>query len=114
MAVKTHGLTHINLAVQDPERAVRFYRQVFGVKEYYRDAMSIQVLGPGPHDVLAFEKAKRKPGSTGGIGHFGFRLVKAEDLDAAVRAVRRAGGAPRAGGGVAPRAPRAVRRALHG
>lgn len=114
MAVKTHGLTHINLAVQDPERAVRFYRQVFGVKEYYRDAMSIQVLGPGPHDVLAFEKAKRKPGSTGGIGHFGFRLVKAEDLDAAVRAVRRAGGTLVERGEFAPGVPYAFVRDLDG
>lgn len=32
--VKTHGLTHISLTVRDPERSLRFYREVFGVCEY--------------------------------------------------------------------------------
>ena len=60
--VRTHGLTHIALAVKDPQRSLEFYEQVFGVKEYYRDATTIQVQGPGPHDVLAFE---RSPASAG-------------------------------------------------
>src|SRR5229473_3446414 len=54
--IKTYGLTHINLAVRDPDRSLRFYEQVFGVREYYRDESSIQVQGPGSHDVIAFEK----------------------------------------------------------
>ncbi len=54
--IKTHGLTHINLAVRDPDRSLRFYEQVFGVREYYRDQNSIQVQGPGSQDVIAFEK----------------------------------------------------------
>lgn len=90
--VKTHGLTHISLAVRDPERSLRFYKQVFGVKEYYRDEDSIQVLGPGKHDVIAFERKKSRAGKTGGIEHFGFRLVKPEDIDKAVKEVERAGG----------------------
>src|SRR5262245_44454740 len=90
--VKTHGLTHINLAVRDLERSLRFYHDVFGVKEYYRDDTSIQVLGPGPHDVIAFEKHARGAGKLGGITHFGFRLVHSADIDIAVREVERAGG----------------------
>lgn len=90
--VKTHGLTHINLAVRDPERSLRFYAEVFGVKEYYRDETSIQVQGPGPHDVIAFEKDKRGAGKIGGITHFGFRLIRAADIDRAVKEVERAGG----------------------
>ena len=31
--VSTYGLTHINLAVRDTERALRFYKQVFGLCE---------------------------------------------------------------------------------
>lgn len=54
--IKTHGLTHISLAVRDPDRSLAFYKKVFGVKEYYRDESSIQVLGPGSHDVIAFKK----------------------------------------------------------
>jgi len=59
--IKTHGLTHISLAVKDPDRSLKFYRQVFGVKEYYRDDESI-LLGPGPHDVIAFERDARAAG----------------------------------------------------
>jgi catechol 2,3-dioxygenase-like lactoylglutathione lyase family enzyme len=90
--IKTFGLTHINLAVADPERSLRFYAAVFGVEEYFRDADSIQVQGPGPHDVLAFERSASAAGRTGGISHFGFRLTDPADIDAAVRAVERAGG----------------------
>jgi catechol 2,3-dioxygenase-like lactoylglutathione lyase family enzyme len=92
VAVRTHGLTHINLAVRDLERTLRFYAAVFGVKEYYRDETSIQVQGPGPHDVIAFEKDARHAGKTAGISHFGFRLTRPGDIDAAVTAVEEAGG----------------------
>ena len=92
MPVPTHGLTHINLAVRDPERSLEFYSKVFGVKEYYRDSTSIQVLGPGPTDVLAFEKDETLAGKSGGIGHFGFRLIDPTDIDAAVAEVESAGG----------------------
>ena len=90
--IRTHGLTHINLAVRDLERSLRFYTAVFGVKEYYRDQGSIQVQGPGPHDVIAFELDAKAAGRTAGISHFGFRLVDAEDIDAAVEAASSAGG----------------------
>jgi catechol 2,3-dioxygenase-like lactoylglutathione lyase family enzyme len=90
--VRTHGLTHISLAVSDPDRSLQFYRTVFGVEEYYRDATSIQVQGPGPHDVLAFEKDTEAAGRAGGIAHFGFRLTQPEDIDMAVRTVTEAGG----------------------
>ena len=90
--VLTHGLTHISLAVRDPEISLRFYEQVFGVKEYYRDNQSIQVIGPGEKDVLAFEKNASLAGKPGGISHFGFRLTSPDDIDAAVKCVMSAGG----------------------
>src|SRR5262245_3306013 len=90
--IKTHGLTHISLAVKDPDRSLRFYSQVFGVKEYYRDQSSIQVTGPGPHDVIAFERRRSEAGKRGGIDHFGFRLTTPADIDQAVAAVEKAGG----------------------
>ena len=92
MAVPTHGLTHINLAVADPDRSLRFYERVFGVREYYRDDQTIQVQGPGPHDVIAFQRDPDNAGKARGIDHFGFRLVNAADIDAAVREVAAAGG----------------------
>jgi len=90
--VRTHGLTHLALAVNDPERSLAFYRAAFGVREYFRDAGTIQVQGPGPHDVLAFEHRPAQAGMQGGIIHFGFRLERASDIDAAVSAVTAAGG----------------------
>ena len=90
--IETHGLTHISLAVSDPQKSLEFYAQVFGVREYYRDHGQIQVQGPGPFDVLAFERDPDNAGLRGGIAHFGFRLKTPEDISHAVAEVQRAGG----------------------
>jgi catechol 2,3-dioxygenase-like lactoylglutathione lyase family enzyme len=90
--IQTHGLTHISLAVRDPQRALYFYAQVFGVKEYFRSEEQIQAQGPGPYDVLAFERSDTLVGKTGGITHFGFRLRRPDDISHAVAEVQRAGG----------------------
>lgn len=90
--VETHGLSHISLAVKDPQRSLEFYAQVFGVREYYRDEEQVQVQGPGPFDVLAFERRPKNAGLRGGIDHFGFRLKKPEDITLAVAEVQLAGG----------------------
>jgi catechol 2,3-dioxygenase-like lactoylglutathione lyase family enzyme len=90
--IKTHGLTHVALSVTDPERSLAFYSSVFGVREYFRDNQTIQVLGPGQYDVIAFEKRPANAGLPGGIIHFGFRLTRPDDIDAAVDAVTAAGG----------------------
>jgi catechol 2,3-dioxygenase-like lactoylglutathione lyase family enzyme len=88
--IKTHGLTHISLAVRDPERSMRFYQEVFGAQEYYRDQDCIQAKGPG-HDILSFERDPDAAGRSGGISNFGFRLVSPADIDAAVETAVRAG-----------------------
>jgi len=90
--VKTFGLTHISLAVRDPDRSLRFYQQVFGVEEYFRDETSIQVKGTGGHDIIAFERNPDAAGTAGGIQHFGFRLTDPADLDRAVSLSEAAGG----------------------
>lgn len=90
--IETYGLSHISLAVQDPQRSLDFYSSVFGVREYYRDDNQIQVQGPGPFDVLAFERNAASAGIVGGIAHFGFRLKRPADIAAAVDDVERAGG----------------------
>ena len=90
--IKTHGLTHLALAVKDPDRSLKFYQELFGVKEYYRDEDSIQVLGPGPHDVIAFERDAKKAGKRAGVDHFGFRLTTPKDIDKAIKEAERAGG----------------------
>ena len=91
-AGNVHGLTHIALAVRDLDRTVDFYTRAFGVREYYRDEASAQVLGPGPHDVLAFELDPDRAGKAGGAIHFGFRLTDPRAIDDALAAVEAAGG----------------------
>jgi catechol 2,3-dioxygenase-like lactoylglutathione lyase family enzyme len=103
--IKTHGLSHIALSVVDPDRSLDFYRSVFGVREYFRDEVTIQALGPGLHDVIAFEKRPATAGAPGGLIHFGFRLTRPEDIDAAVSAVEAAGGTILSRGSFAPGLP---------
>jgi len=90
--IRTYGLTHIGLAVRSAQRAFEFYRAVLGVKEVFREAGSIQVQTPGAHDVIVFEEKRSASGKKGGVSHFGFRLVDPADIDAAEKAVERAGG----------------------
>lgn len=58
----------------------------------YRQDTFIQAQTPGSRDVLVFEKGARPGPTSGGIAHFGFRLVEAADIDGAARAVKAAGG----------------------
>ena len=44
--MKTHGLTHVALAVRDPQRSLAFYRKVIGVVPVYVEDDSIQALTP--------------------------------------------------------------------
>jgi catechol 2,3-dioxygenase-like lactoylglutathione lyase family enzyme len=90
--IKTYGLTHVALAVRDVDRASRFYRQVFGAVEVYRQDGFAQLQTPGTRDVLVLEKKPKAAGKAGGIAHFGFRLQNPKDIAAAARAVKRAGG----------------------
>ncbi len=90
--IKTYGLTHINLAVQDVERSLRFYEQVFGLEVYSRAGGLVHAKTPGCHDVITFDPGGAQAGITAGVAHFGFRLVSADDIDAAVAEVEHAGG----------------------
>ena len=72
--IRTHGLSHVALSVVEPERSLAFYRAVLGVREYFRSDTTIQVLGPGQYDVIAFERRPADAGTAGGIIDFGFRL----------------------------------------
>jgi catechol 2,3-dioxygenase-like lactoylglutathione lyase family enzyme len=91
--IKTYGLTHVALAVRDATRAARFYGQVFGAVEVYRQDGFIQMQTPGARDVLVFEeKNTSNAGKSAGIAHFGFRLQDPADIHAAARAVEEAGG----------------------
>jgi catechol 2,3-dioxygenase-like lactoylglutathione lyase family enzyme len=103
--VKTYGLTHVALAVRDVDRASRFYRQVFGAVEVYRQDGFAQLQTPGARDVLVLEKKPKAAGKAGGIAHFGFRLQNPKDIAAAARAVKRAGGTVKEQGEFVPGEP---------
>jgi catechol 2,3-dioxygenase-like lactoylglutathione lyase family enzyme len=90
--IRTYGLTHVALAVSDLDRASRFYRDVFGAVEVFRQPGFVQVQTPGSRDVIVFEEDASRAGATGGVRHFGFRLTDPSDIDAAARAVADAGG----------------------
>jgi catechol 2,3-dioxygenase-like lactoylglutathione lyase family enzyme len=103
--VRTHGLTHIALAVKDPERSLAFYQAVLGVVPVYRDANFIQAQTPGTRDVLVFERNEAEAGKAGGVTHFGFRLADPHDIDAATEGVVAAGGRVRDKGEFVPGEP---------
>ena len=103
--VKTFGLTHIALAVRDVERASRFYQQVLGAVEVYRQGTFAQLQTPGTRDVLVLEHAPERAGTIGGVAHFGFRLQSAGDIGAAIAAVEAAGGRIRESGEFVPGEP---------
>lgn len=90
--VKTYGLTHIALAVRDPQRSFAFYQAVLGAVCVWRSDDFVQAQTPGSRDVLVFERAPRTAGKRGGVAHFGFRLTKSSDISTAIQAVRDAGG----------------------
>jgi catechol 2,3-dioxygenase-like lactoylglutathione lyase family enzyme len=102
--VKTFGLTHIALAVKDPERSLRFYNRVVGAVPVYRQAEFIQAQTPGSRDVLVFERGRRA-GKVGGIAHFGFRLTRPSDLGKALAEIGAAGGKIRKHGEFCPGEP---------
>jgi catechol 2,3-dioxygenase-like lactoylglutathione lyase family enzyme len=103
--VKTYGLTHVALAVRDVDRASAFYRSVFGAVEVYRQNGFVQLQTPGARDVIVLEKKSKGAGKSGGIAHFGFRLQRPKDIDAAARAVKKAGGVVKDKGEFVPGEP---------
>ncbi|HZR80068.1 MAG TPA: VOC family protein [Candidatus Binatia bacterium] len=94
--VRTHGLTHIHLVVRDLGRSLRFYQQVFGMRELFRDGPTMVFLNtPGSRDLITLNEDPEQSGVAGvhaGVGHFGFRLNDDADIDAAIAEVESAGG----------------------
>src|SRR3989442_14902180 len=101
--VQTYGLTHINLAVRDLGRALRFYEQVFGLREYGRGDGLVHTQASGRHDILTFAEDPPTAGLRGGFAPFPLRPVDPEDIHRSIAGVVPPGGAPFRPAGFAPR-----------
>ena len=94
--VETEGLTHIHLVVADMDRALRFYQDVFGMQELFREGDDLIFLNtPGSADMITLNSSgdPEVAGRSGGVEHFGFRLKEGADLDDAIKQIEAAGGA---------------------
>ena len=107
--IQTKGLYHIHLVVRDLERSLRFYRDGFGMEEQFRSGATMVFLStPGSDDLVTLNEDPAEvdqAGVNGGVGHFGFKLADASDLDAAIAEVEAAGGRLIRRGEHAPGAP---------
>ena len=93
VVIETEGLTHIHLFVADLNRSLRFYCDVFGFEEMFRDGPTMVFLRPRTSaDTVTLNEVPEKAGKPGGVDHFGFRLADKTDLDRAIVEVERAGG----------------------
>ena len=63
--VRTYGLTHINLAVRDLGRALRFYEEVFGLREHGRGDGLVHTRASGRQDILTFAEDPDAAGLSG-------------------------------------------------
>lgn len=94
--MRTHGLSHIHLAVADLDRSERFYQEVFGAERRFSVGADLVFLRTqGGQDLIALHANaadRGVAGRSGGIGHFGFQLLRPADLAAAARVVEAAGG----------------------
>ena len=94
--IRTKGLYHLHLIVRDLERSLRFYQDVFGMKEQFRAGPRMVFLNtPGSEDLITLNEdpaEAEQAGVNGGVGHFGFKLADDSELDAAIAEVEAAGG----------------------
>lgn len=94
--IRSAGLYHLHLHVADLERSLRFYTEVFGMRELFRDGpLMVFLQTPGSKDLLTLNgdaALARTAGAAAGVDHFGFQLAPGESLDQAIAEVEKAGG----------------------
>lgn len=56
--IKTQGLTHIQLAVRDVNRSLKFYQGVFGMEvQYWHGSKMVFLRTPGDKDTITLAQA---------------------------------------------------------
>ncbi len=102
----TYGLTHLAIVVKDLTKTKNFYTQVFDMKVMYDEKDFLQLTTPGCNDILVFEKNEKvKPGPSGGIIHFGFRLRNPEGMADVLKKIGESGGRIKDQGEFVPGSP---------
>jgi catechol 2,3-dioxygenase-like lactoylglutathione lyase family enzyme len=90
VAIRTSGIDHVHVRVDDVERAAAFYREVFGAEEALRVGEELVFVRLGGEELVGLDG---RPEPDGNPVHFGLTLAEGEDLDLAVEHVLGAGGA---------------------
>jgi len=93
--IKTQGLTHIHLMVEDLDRSTRFYQSVFGMETLFRQGPDmIFMRTPGSDDMITLHRHHdgEEVGAMGSIQHFGFQHAEGTDFDQAIAEIEAAGG----------------------
>lgn len=88
-AVSVRGLWHVALNVRDVDRAVAFYRDVFGMREVWRPDPDNAYLSSG-QDNLALHRAEAVA-TDGALDHIGFIVASADQVFAGAARARERG-----------------------
>jgi predicted enzyme related to lactoylglutathione lyase len=103
--IKTYGLTHLSISVEDIHRSSTFYENVFGAKKMYVTEKFIQLQTPDSHDIIVLDQSKDEVKKNAGVKHFGFRLVELEDIKLLISEIEKAGGKIKESGEFCPGEP---------
>jgi catechol-2,3-dioxygenase len=97
MVIQSFGISHIQITVRDMDRSMKFYQELFGMRELFRipKAHMVMLQTPGTQEVFSLNANpaySQEAGKMAGIAHFGFRLKEPVALETLVEKVTRAGG----------------------
>ncbi len=75
--IQTFGLNHIQIPVCNLEKSVRFYQEIFGMKELFRVGANCVILQtPGSQEAFTLNvrpDSQKQTEILAGVQHFGFR-----------------------------------------
>jgi catechol 2,3-dioxygenase-like lactoylglutathione lyase family enzyme len=88
-AVRVRGLRHLALRVRDVRAASEFYRSAFGMRVVWEPDPQNVYLSSGTDNLALHEDPAATPG--GALDHLGFLVGSADEVYAAVKALRARG-----------------------
>lgn len=100
--LQTFGLSHLQITVSDLNRSVRFYKELFGMREVRRFDSCAMIQTPGTHEIFTINASsddQEHRGKMGGIAHFGFRLREPMEMNKILEHIVQLGGKAGSQGG---------------